>query len=408
MSTKRKYKHHSFDLNALRNAVKEVFSWRALGIKLGFEGSHNTIYTKVRRLCTQNNIDFSHFTGQGHNRGKTFINKRTDIQLYLNNQKFINSHKLKERLIQEGIKQYHCEVCGLDAWRGKPIPIQLHHLDGNGRNNSLENLQIICPNCHAQTPNYCGKNVRNHKTKAARISDEHLLSIVPECTCPAQVLRRAGLSLAQGHYERLSGLLQKNQNVQYLKKNDVIDIAIPLSEEEISLDAKSGKTHKTRHSPKDVDWRRLPKIEQRKVKNRPSKEELEKLIWTKSMKQLAKDFGITDNPLRKWCKTYGITNLPPRRYWARRRAGWSHEEALEPVKPKQLQKRFTDQQVVEILEALEKPYWGLIRGLARKYGVHNHAILDIRDGKTYKHVPRKTGPATESLARDLTDEGRLA
>lgn len=70
----------------------------------------------------------------------------------------VKSHTLKIKLIQDGLKKHECEECGLNNWNGKLIPLELHHVDGNRYNNSIENLQIICPNCHAQTPNYSGKN----------------------------------------------------------------------------------------------------------------------------------------------------------------------------------------------------------------------------------------------------------
>ena len=58
------------------------------------------------------------------------------------------------RLIDDGIKEARCECCKLSEWMGKPIPLELHHKDGNHYNNDLSNLEILCPNCHAQTDNY--------------------------------------------------------------------------------------------------------------------------------------------------------------------------------------------------------------------------------------------------------------
>lgn len=70
----------------------------------------------------------------------------------------VSSHRLKLRLIEDGIKEHKCENCGLTEWMGKPIPLELHHKDGNHYNNDLGNLEILCPNCHAQTNTYKGKN----------------------------------------------------------------------------------------------------------------------------------------------------------------------------------------------------------------------------------------------------------
>ena len=67
--------------------------------------------------------------------------------------------KLKKRLLREGIKQEICEVCNQGPnWNNKPLTLQLDHKDGNGRNNQLENLRIICPNCHTQTLTFSGRN----------------------------------------------------------------------------------------------------------------------------------------------------------------------------------------------------------------------------------------------------------
>jgi hypothetical protein len=58
-----------------------------------------------------------------------------------------------------------CEACGLSEWQGKPIPIELDHIDGNSDNNSEGNLRLICPNCHAQTETYKGANVGNNSSR---------------------------------------------------------------------------------------------------------------------------------------------------------------------------------------------------------------------------------------------------
>ena len=68
------------------------------------------------------------------------------------------SFKLKNRLITEGIKQNICENCGISTWQDKPIKMELHHIDGNRTNHLIENLMLLCPNCHSQTDTFRAKN----------------------------------------------------------------------------------------------------------------------------------------------------------------------------------------------------------------------------------------------------------
>jgi DNA-binding transcriptional ArsR family regulator len=63
---------------------------------------------------------------------------------------------LKNYLIDE--RGRHCEVCGITEWRGRPAPLEMDHKDGNSMNNALDNVRLICPNCHAQTDPYKGRN----------------------------------------------------------------------------------------------------------------------------------------------------------------------------------------------------------------------------------------------------------
>ena len=103
------------------------------------------------------------YRGNMGRRGIPHIEQRKKISLYLNNESFITSHKLKNLLIREGIKKHECESCNLDKWMGDVIPIELHHIDGNRFNNNLDNLQILCPNCHSKTDNNSGGGTKRIK-----------------------------------------------------------------------------------------------------------------------------------------------------------------------------------------------------------------------------------------------------
>ena len=65
---------------------------------------------------------------------------------------------VKLRLLDAGLKEPRCERCGLTEWRSKPLPLELHHVNGDGLDNRLENLELLCPNCHSQTDTWGAKN----------------------------------------------------------------------------------------------------------------------------------------------------------------------------------------------------------------------------------------------------------
>ena len=71
------------------------------------------------------------------------------------------TNKLRIRLINEGIKDEKCEVCGLEEWNDKKLSFELDHINGVRYDHNLENLRIICPNCHSQTQTYRSKNIKN-------------------------------------------------------------------------------------------------------------------------------------------------------------------------------------------------------------------------------------------------------
>ena len=65
---------------------------------------------------------------------------------------------VKARLLMAGLKEERCEICGLVDWCGEPLALELHHVNGDGQDNRLENLRLLCPNCHSQTDTWGARN----------------------------------------------------------------------------------------------------------------------------------------------------------------------------------------------------------------------------------------------------------
>ena len=147
---------YTYSEQDLREAVKKSTSIRQVLEKLDIVpagGNYQTTNRRIKKL----NIDISHFTGQAWNKGKVIGPKRP-IEEYLKENSVVQSFRLKNRLLLEGFKEHKCECCGITEWNGKPAPLELDHINGNHQDNQLENLRILCPNCHAQTDTYRGKN----------------------------------------------------------------------------------------------------------------------------------------------------------------------------------------------------------------------------------------------------------
>lgn len=94
-----------------------------------------------------------------------------------------SSSRLKERLFEAGIKERKCESCGiLDRWNGKKLTMHLDHIDGDNTNNTLDNLRILCPNCHSQTPTYARKKSKRNIRDITSCDVERVLVQHPNIT----------------------------------------------------------------------------------------------------------------------------------------------------------------------------------------------------------------------------------
>lgn len=216
----------------------------------GFGNKGNNFRTLHARI-KEDNLDISLLEVKRSENVTKRLHAGNLIQLSViltENSSFNRGH-LKKRLLKEGLLENKCAICGqLPEWNGKPLTLELDHINGLSNDNRLENLRIICPHCHSQTDNYAGKNKK------------------------------------------------------YVLNGELIEPKIP----------------EPLPSELDPNWRHAPRPDSRKVE-RPSKEELEKLLWEKPTTEIAKNFDVSDSAIVKWAKAYGITK-PPRGYWQKLKA----------------------------------------------------------------------------------------
>lgn len=158
MFTKKKW-----TLNQLKKAAREAKSLRQILSKLGLvEAGGN--YRQIKKYLSENNIDVSHFTGSAWNKGMHGLIRAstTPLSKILAKAHPYQSHKLRLRLFSEKIKEKKCELCGwAQISNDGRLPLELNHINGDHFDNRLENLQILCPNCHSLQPTHRGRNRKN-------------------------------------------------------------------------------------------------------------------------------------------------------------------------------------------------------------------------------------------------------
>lgn len=235
---------HSYNIEEFKKAIEESYSISQALTKLGLSPKGGN-YRVFKRFQTLYDIDISHFTGQRHMKGKKNTSQVKPLSEILVKDFDYNSNKLRKRLIEEGLKEHKCECCGLTEWLGDPIPLELDHIDGDHCNNTIENLKVLCPNCHAKTPTYRGKNKRKATSETIRTKKEReRTKKVYTCfSCGVELTGKCKTGLCNTCYKKT----------------------------------------------------------QRKVE-RPSKEQLLKELKESSYLAVGRKYGVSDNTVRKWLK----------------------------------------------------------------------------------------------------------
>lgn len=197
-------KWRKFSREELEDIIKNSFSLREVARKLGYAQDGGGTIASLKRMCEELNFDTSHFKGQAWNRG----NYNYDAYQYGVPKK--RGKTFSDPII--ALRGRRCECCGLEKWLDKPINLEVHHIDGNRYNNDLNNLQLLCPNCHSYTPTFAKKGDK------PEILEEDFVQALREARSIHQALVNLDLVPMGGNYDRAYRLIEK-YNLTHLKES---------------------------------------------------------------------------------------------------------------------------------------------------------------------------------------------
>lgn len=176
------YNNYKIDDTKLKEAVQNSISIAEVFRHLNICNT-GTAYKTLKKRIQQLNLDTSHFKGQGHLKDKkhNWSVKQELGEILVANSSYVSTQNLKKRLLKEGILENKCSACGLtNKWNGKPIALQLDHINGIANDHRRENLRLLCPNCHSQTATFAGKNKKYRVYQFG--AEEGIRTLTPEGT----------------------------------------------------------------------------------------------------------------------------------------------------------------------------------------------------------------------------------
>ena len=196
-------KWRKFTRQEIEMFVQESCSYATLANKLGYNNKAGSYIKSMKSMIEELQIDISHFKGQEWN------NNNFDYSRFRKGVAIKSSCAIDALIF---IRGHRCEKCGCEQWLGQPIPLEVHHEDGDSLNNEMDNLKLLCPNCHALTENYRGKNI-NHGIKT--ISDDVFAETLQCSPNIRQCLMKLGLAAKGDNYRRAREIIFK-YNITHL------------------------------------------------------------------------------------------------------------------------------------------------------------------------------------------------
>lgn len=161
------------DVEELKRAVAESVSIAGAMRALGLSPQSGYSRARVKELVKAHGISTAHFTGQGHGRGRPSAYRKTADEILRrlpDGAPRARREQLLRALGERGVA-YECGICGTgEVWRGKRLVLEIDHVNGDRRDNRLGNLRFLCPNCHAATETWCGRNRRRASPAVDRTS----------------------------------------------------------------------------------------------------------------------------------------------------------------------------------------------------------------------------------------------
>ena len=149
----------------LEELCKDSYSYAEVLRKAGRKQGGGTQAT-LRKKIEEFEIDISHFTGQRWQDSPNQIDNHENREKYSLEEVFTKNSPVTQKVLRGYVKRhnlipYKCQNCGCDGhWQNGIIALEIDHIDGDNRNNEISNLRYLCPNCHALTDTYRGRNIK--------------------------------------------------------------------------------------------------------------------------------------------------------------------------------------------------------------------------------------------------------